>query len=99
LGIIPKCWMRIQWQMCAVDSEVVLNQRFDELKTMASPWVGFGPKEPMMDQEKICFCLNGEPYGRQRCIDRGSDASYFSVIGDLESVYGAIVIGNLVKAQ
>lgn len=99
LGVVAELGMGIERKMGAVNGEVVFEEEFEELVTLAGPGMGGTPEETVMDDEEIGAGVNGFADGGDGGIDGGGDFGDGAVVLDLESVDRTGVVGKLLSLQ
>ncbi len=85
--------------MGAVDGNVMLEQGSDEIAFAAYPRVLWAPEEAVMNQHEVstgkCCLADGGETG----IDAGGNAADFPAVFNLQTVVGAIVVGDGINAE
>ena len=91
--------MGIQWQVRAVNRQVVLHQETDQFKARPCPGLCLPPEKAVVHNEQISPCLDREPNRGEGCIHCSGDPRHGSVVGGLEAVRSLVVIRNFPRAQ
>src|SRR5436190_10755183 len=99
LSIVSESWMRIQRQMGAVNSEVVVQQQLDHLVPFIGPWVACSPKKAMMHNEQIGFRFDRFVDRRKAAVDRCRYFCDAAAVLHLQSVYSAGPIFKVFRRQ
>tara|TARA_B100000405_G_scaffold70234_1_gene48225 strand:+ start:1361 stop:1834 length:474 start_codon:yes stop_codon:yes gene_type:complete len=98
-GVVAEARVQIQWQVGTVDGEVVLHEFADEVALLARPWLLRAPKQAVMDDQQVGLGLDGLAHGGKGGIHGGGNAADLAVVFDLQSVHGAVVIGDFINLQ
>src|SRR5881628_3494752 len=86
LSVVAQAGMRIQRKMGAIDRQVVLEQKADEVVALPRPWVGWSPEESMVHQQQVGPRRCCQPSCGQTGVHRRRDAGHVAAIFDLQAV-------------
>lgn len=91
--------MEVQWEMRAVNSQIMVEEQAQQFMPLAGPRMCGGPEQPMMNNEQVRLGCDGQANGSQAGIDSSSDAGNVTAVFHLQAVDGAVPILDLISTE